>query len=735
MGGGKLLLTKNHLHLEDKTQIDHYRKTREELSNEMAPKPNGRFLWMRPRLAFHNTIGEPKKDKGFKHWLKYKLGKPPTLLDEELCRNLTLTFENRLYHKGHFNAQSRYDIQKRKRTAQVHYYVDTKKAYKIDTLILPTAQDTLSQSIVHLAPESIIQQGQTYNLEQIKKERARIETALRNRGFYYFDQEHLLFLADTSSSRVQLKLTVKREAPPEARRVYKIGKIRIAEDFRLEHYLPDTSQVDDYAIISATNFMKPKVFLNSMLFRTGDTYSSEKHSNSLRQLMGLRSYKYANARYEPSKADDSLLDISYRMTPSKRMSLSSEFNAVSKSNNFAGPGIKLSYKSRNFFKGAELFSINLSGRFEKQVGGEQEGDTAYEIAVDATLDLPRLVPFRAKPRNVPYLPNARIIVGTGLYERVSLYKFNTIGAGLEYSWRKNEFLTHVLRPIDISATNLLEASDEFLEFLEKNPSIRQSFEEQFIIGAGYDIIINKLAKTNHRQYYFNAGIDPSGNLLALLHGLTSSSNDDPDERITIFGTPVSQYVRVRTDLRYYFKTGKESRIATRLYAGLGIPYGNSDVMPYVKQFYSGGTNSIRAFRARSLGPGAYKPDEDQENLLIDQTGDIKLEANIEYRFPIVGYLKGALFSDIGNIWLKNEDPQREGGKFSIDQFYKELAVGLGFGLRLDAELVVIRFDWAFPVRVPSKDEGERWVFDQVDFFNREWRRNNLLLNFSIGYPF
>ena len=281
---------------------------------------------------------------------------------------------------------------------------------------------------------------------------------------------------------------------------------------------------------------------------------------------------------------------------------------------------------------------------------------------------------------------------------------------------------------------MANATDEFKKFLFLNPSIRQSFEEQFIIGMSYNFIINKLGEGNKSQYYINAGADPSGNLVALIDGLTSGS-DQSDEQIKILGTPISQYFRFRTDLRYYFRTGKESRLATRFYAGVGIPYGNSQVMPYVKQFFAGGTNSLRAFRARSVGPGSYIPPDSLQNVLVDQTGDIKLEVNLEYRFPIVGFLKGALFTDIGNIWLVNEDSLRPGGQFELERFYKELAVGLGFGFRIDVDLVVIRFDLAFPVRKPWLPENERWVFEEIDLFNRRWRNDNLLWNISIGYPF
>ncbi|MCG8307573.1 MAG: outer membrane protein assembly factor [Cytophagales bacterium] len=730
------LLTRNDLVLYEKSDIENFKKVRAQLREELAPKPNGKFLWMRPRLAIHNSVSTPKKEKGFKHWLKYKLGKAPVLLDETICDNLDLTFENRLFHLGHFNARSGHEIEHKKKTARVSYFVEAKAPYKIDTLILPEPDDSLSLAIRESIRANFDVKDEIYTLELLKTIRTSVENTLKDQGYFFFNKEFLLFLADTvyHEPRVKLKLIYKSDMPPEAGELFTIDRISIAEDFKLENYHPDTVRMGDYTIVSSSNYMKPKIYLNSVLTEKGELYSGTKHNNSLRQLMGLRSYKFVSARYVSSTTSKNKLDAYYNLTPTQKMSLSAEVNAVSKSNNFAGPGVILSFKSRNTMRGAELFSLNLRGRFEKQVTGEKKGDTAYEISADAVLDVPRLIPFKLRKINKPFVPQSAINLGGGLYSRVSLYRFNTFSTGLEYTWRRNEFLSHVLKPVDISVTNLADASEEFKQFLLLNPSIRQSFEEQFIIGLSYNFIINKLSEGNTSQYYINAGADPSGNLVALINALTPGK-DDPDEKITVLGAPISQYFRFHTDLRYYFKAGKEARLATRFYTGIGIPYGNSRVMPYVKQFYAGGTNSLRAFRARSLGPGSYVPPDSLQNILVDQTGEIKLEANVEYRFPIIGFLKGALFTDIGNIWLANEDSLRPGGRFELEKFHKELAVGLGFGFRFDVDLVVLRIDLAFPVRKPWLPEDERWVFGEIDFFNRRWRKDNLLWNISIGYPF
>ncbi len=731
------LITKNTIQFNEKSKIANFKKINTELSDEIIPKPNGKILWMRPRLAFYNTISESKKQKGLKYWLKNKIGKAPALLDEEICTKLDQTFQNRLYHKGYFNAISEHEILKKKRIAKIIHHVDPKQNYLIDTLLFPKVVDQVTSAIFASKQNSLIKKGTSYNLDLLKSERERIDEELKNKGFYFFDNEYLLFQVDTATGNhnVKLKMIIKSDSPKEAGQIYHFDKILVAEDFRLENYNPDTTQIGNYTILSTSHYMKSKIFLNSVLFDKNDIYSREKHNNSIRQLMGLGAYKFVNIKYGEINQEDSTINALFSLTPSQKMSVSTELNATSKSNNFMGPGLKLSYKSRNFLRGAEVLSVNFNGNFEKQVTGKGAGDTAYEFSVDTNLDIPRTIPFKLKKTNRPFLPTTSINLGGGIFSRVSLYQFNTLNTGLEYNLRKNQYITHVLRPIDISLTNLSNTTPEFEEYLLQNPSIRQSFEEQFIVGLSYNFIINHLVDKSKDQYYMNIGLDPSGNLISLLNQITTGHKTSPENPIIVFGAPVSQYFRIRGDFRYYFKTGKESIIATRLFGGMGVPYGSSSVMPYVKQFYSGGTNSLRAFRARSIGPGIYQSPESVTNFLIDQTGEIKLEANMEYRFPIAKYLKGAFFADTGNIWLVNEDPLRPGGKFDSRKFYKELAIGLGFGLRIDVDVAVLRFDWAFPIRKPWLPEGDRWTFDTFDILNSKWRKENLLWNISIGYPF
>jgi len=276
--------------------------------------------------------------------------------------------------------------------------------------------------------------------------------------------------------------------------------------------------------------------------------------------------------------------------------------------------------------------------------------------------------------------------------------------------------------------NLSRTSDEFESILDNNPFLRNSFDQQFIAGINYTFNYNKLLdKFRTHGYFVATTIDLAGNGINLANRVFGGDTE------TFLGLKYAQYSRGDVDFRYYLRMNQKHTIATRLFGGVGIPYGNSNSLPFVKQFFSGGPNSVRAFRIRSIGPGTYRPEEFNLGSFFDQAGDIRLEGNIEYRFPIVSILKGAFFMDAGNVWLMNENEALPGGKFT-SKWWNELAVGTGFGLRFDIEFFVIRFDLATPLRVPSLPENERWG-NSFDFRDKNWRRENLIFNFAIGYPF
>lgn len=264
-----------------------------------------------------------------------------------------------------------------------------------------------------------------------------------------------------------------------------------------------------------------------------------------------------------------------------------------------------------------------------------------------------------------------------------------------------------------------------------NPTLLKAIEKQFILGTNYNYNYNQLVgkPTMSSGIYFNGNIDLSGNIAGLLTGADAKNNKPKN----ILNAQFSQYARLEGDIRYYAKLSETLVWANRFIAGLDLPYGNSLQLPYIKQFFVGGTNSIRAFRSRSIGPGSYI-DTTITTFLPDQSGDIKLELNTELRAKLFSIVHGAIFIDAGNIWLFNDDPLKQGAKFSKN-FLKEIAVGGGVGLRFDVSFLVIRLDMAIPFRKPWLVDKERWVIDEINFRSPVWRKQNIVWNLGIGYPF
>ncbi|MES1222199.1 MAG: BamA/TamA family outer membrane protein, partial [Bacteroidota bacterium] len=398
-----------------------------------------------------------------------------------------------------------------------------------------------------------------------------------------------------------------------------------------------------------------------------------------------------------------------------------------------GSELSVSWRNRNTFKAGELLSITALGGFEVQYSGQYQGFNTYHAGIQTALAVPRfIVPFFNFNTKGGFVPKTNFLLGYDLLNKQKLYTLNSFNASYGYSWKENVKKEHVLNPIAITYVQPVNVTDLYRAAIDTNPTLQKAIDKQFILGSTYSYTYNPISGSGPQNgIYFNGNIDLSGNIAGLISGADVKNGKE----VTILNAPFSQYVRGDVDVRFYKKVGKTSVWANRLIVGVGYPYGNSSSLPFIKQFFIVGNNSIRSFRSRSLGPGTYQPTIDSiTKFLPDQSGDIKLEMNTEYRFKLVSVVNGAVFVDGGNIWLYNKDTLKPGAEFT-NKFMQQLAVGTGVGLRVDISFLVLRLDLAFPLRKPYLPEGQRWVIDQIDFGNGTWRRNNLVFNLAIGYPF
>jgi len=471
--------------------------------------------------------------------------------------------------------------------------------------------------------------------------------------------------------------------------------------------------------------VRPKVLLKSVFLKKGELYTRKNHDRTLNGLMSLGNYKFVRIKFEDFEQKDSVtLNATILMTPFPKYTFSAEIDAVSKSNGYAGPRLQLSLQSRNSFRYAELIKFNLTGSYEAQLG--QADLFSYAYAPQLELSVPGLLlPFK-----IPGFRNANAFKTTfslsyNYLKRVNYFDMRTFQIKTGYQWKPAKSQSMELNPIQVSYTSLANQSNMFSALLLANPFLQKSYEEQFIAGGSFTFTYDDQPGSMRKmQHYLRLTAETAGNLFSLLNGKST----------TILGSTYAQFSKLSIDGRAYYTFADKNKLAFRLFAGAGVPYGNSSVMPYSKQFFSGGPNSVRAFPINSLGPGTYHQNDSTESFL-QLGGDIKLEANAEYRFTIYKFLKGAFFLDAGNCWLIKSNDALSIQPFSFSTFMDELAVGAGFGLRMDVSFFILRFDLASPLRKPWLTTANKWVMNQTDLLSATWRRENLILNVAIGYPF
>ncbi|WP_372752498.1 BamA/TamA family outer membrane protein [Mariniflexile sp.] len=735
---GDLLYVGHSIAIERGTESKKIKKAIEsELDAIMRPIPNKSFLGMRPSIFFYNLVGEVKKEKGFKYWVKYKLGSKPILMSQVDLEYNRKVIQNYIENKGFFNAESLADSIRKGKKAKAKYEAKLHNRYKIRSVVFPKDSLLLSKEINVLKEQSLLKPGNPYDLDEIKNERTRIDAKLKERGFYYFNEDYLFVQVDSTvaSHEVDLLLKLKKNIPENAKIQYSINDIYVYPSFNLKRDTiasrkMDTIKYKDLTIIDNKTVFKPFIFDKTLLFDKGDFYNRTTHNLSLNRLITLGTFKFVKNEFKENDSIKNLLDTYYYLTPLPKKSIQTEALAKTNSANYSGTELNINWSNRNTFKGAELLKISAFAGLEVQVSGQNKGFNVYRFGGETSLIWPRFISPIAMSSGSAYVPNTKASLSYEYQLRTKLYSLKTFNSSFGYVWKENERKEHNLNVINIAYTSSNNVSDLYKSQIEDNPSLQKVIDKQFILGTNYSYTYtNTMLKNRKNNIYFKGEVDLSGNSVGLLLG---ANNADNPKRI--LGVPFSQYTKLEMEFRHFYHFSKETTLASRIIVGAGIPFGNSKEMPFIKQFFIGGTSSVRAFRARSIGPGTFNGNEVTNSFLPDQSGDLKLELNTELRTDIYKFIKGALFVDAGNIWLLNESAEKPGSKFS-NQFLNELAVGAGLGLRFDFSFLVLRTDFAFPLRKPYLPEGNRWVIDDINFGSNGWRQENLVFNLAIGYPF
>ena len=734
---GQRLYTGSKIIIKSPEKLKNQSALQTELESVVRPKPNGSILGLRPKLYFwHLGVG---KTKGFGKFLADKFGEAPVLLKDVKIKATSGLITNRLYNNGFFKGLVTNEVKTQAKTAQVNYTATTGRPYTIQEIHFPERDTLVDAAIRATQPGTLLKTGEAYNLNKFTAERVRIDNLLKNQGYFYFNADYILFQVDsTLNNKVNVYLKVKASAPAKATQPYWLDAIKLNTNY----VLTDTTtrppvRYRHYEYFPDEKVFKARAITNATFLYPDSLYRRRRRDQTISRLMSLNTFKFVEIRLKPAVAGDSAgrarLDADVLMTQLKKKSLRADLQLVSKSNGFTGPGLNVSFRNRSALRGGEQLLINAVASTETQTGsgtGGSLGLTSYELGANAQVLIPRLVVPRQLGFLNPGLPNSdfqpRTTIGVGFraVTRASYFTQNFFNLNYGYTFKTKITNEQEIRPIDITYVQFAP-TDTFRRILDRKSFLKSAFQQQFILASSYRYTFNQqVLEQRRQQIYFSGQVEASGNLA---QAITSSLGGpkSAEGRYTIGGQEFSQYTKFDLELREYYRLSQDpakgNRLVARLQAGVGLPYGNSSVLPYPKQYGIGGPNSVRAFAARGVGPGTYQPttDEQKLNRFYDQVGDIRLEGNLEYRQDLVPYVKGALFVDAGNIWLVNEDKDRPGGQFKASSFLSQLAVGAGAGIRIDVQFFVIRFDYAHPLRAPYGTPNSK----------------SGRFNLAIGYPF
>ncbi|MBK8784952.1 MAG: BamA/TamA family outer membrane protein [Chitinophagaceae bacterium] len=714
------------------------KQLKKHLKQAVSPRRNKFLLGQPYKVWWWYVIGESKNERGLKPFLRKKLGEAPVLSSKV---NAVVTAENMqsfMENTGYFHTTVQGDTVNISYFTEAIYTVQVQPQYHLKSITWVSDSTALLKLLEARQKRGILKVGQPYSLSNISSERDQLDLYLKTKGYYYFSPDYLMAYADSTigNRQIDLYLNVKKTTPDAAMHPYKINKIVVYPNYSLVSTQLDTNilgaiKYDGLHIKDSAKKFKPRLFARTITYRPGRLYNSRSQNSTLNRFINLGAFKFVKNRFDPvvDSGDIYRLNVYYYLTPAKKKSFQGEVNAFTKENNSLGAQLSANWKNRNLFKGAELLTIKAYTGFEVSIADSLRNNNSYRIGGEASIRFPRYaVPFLRIKENNFYPPNTNLLLGYELYRKQLLYTKNLFRLQYDFTWKKNIRTEYTLAPLSISYLNASSITDSFYKQAVVTPAILLNVYSEAILGSYFSYTYNNAQGRRKNKFYFNASIDLSGNLAGLITGAKRYRQK------TIFNTPFAQYVKTDFDLHYTRALSNKWDWANRLQVGIGLPYSNSALLPFAKQYIIGGSSSIRGFRVRNLGPGTHKPSADDQRFFQIIGGDYKFLFNTEIRVPITKSLSTAVFVDAGNIWTKDTLLFGPSGKLSKN-WYKEQAVATGIGLRYDVNVLIIRVDLGIPLRKPYLPDGQRWVFKQIDFGSGAWRRENLILNIALGLPF
>lgn len=691
-----------------------------------------------------------KYEKGFGKWIFNRFAAKPVFISTVNPEIRVKVATNLLHDYGYFNgkvSQKTIVNPKDSLKASVEYTVDMRNPYFIDSVYYGNFAPKALRIIERGRRRSLLTPGEQFNVSDLDEERNRISTLLRNLGYYYFRPDYMTYQADTTlvpGGHVSLKLIPVPGLPAAAQRQYYVGKTSVYLIGK-DGEMPTDSM--DYKGMNIFYYKKMQVrpnmlyrWMNYQAYVRNDSlrnsqrsriYSQYRQQRVQEKLAQLGIFRYMDLQYTPkdTTATCDTLNVRLQATFDKPLDAELEVNVTTKSNDQTGPGASFSVTRNNLFGGGETWNGKIEGSYEWQTGGGKNSSllNSWEFGASTALTFPRVVFPRFGDREYDFPATTTFRLYANQLNRAKYYKLLSFGGHATYDFQPKRTSRHSLTPFRLTFNVLQHKTEAFDSVANANKALLLSLQNQFIPAMEYTYTYdNSSVRGVHNPIWWQTTFTSAGNLTSCIYAAFGQPFSKKDKNL--LGAPFAQFLKLNSDFRYLWKIDRNNAIATRVAGGIIWTYGNSTVPPYSEQFYVGGANSIRAFTVRSIGPGGYHPAKSAFSYL-DQTGDIRMEANIEYRFRIYKDLHGAVFLDAGNVWLLREDPERPDAQLRMKTFAKQVALGTGAGLRYDLDFLIFRLDCGVPLHDPY-DTGKSGYYNVRGAF---WKQ--LALHFAIGYPF
>ena len=680
-----------------------------------------------------------KDKKGVGRWIYDHMAKSPVLMSNVNVETRVKVAGNLLRDYGFFNGSVTHEIipQKDPKMERITYVIDMGNPYYLDSIAwlkYPSKADSLIQTTRR---KSVLKKGDNFSVLKLEEERQRISDLLRNNGYYYFRPDLTTFRADTlqKSGYVSLQVVPQNGLPVEAKKQYYIGKTSVY----LTGYNGETP-TDSLVFPSMTLHyhgkkpgIRPSALTRNFFYRRGELFSQDRQTFTQEAIARMNVFKFAEFRYLPKDTTSTCdtLNVMVNATFDQPYDAELELNMTTKSTDQTGPGVAFNLTRKNFQRmGADL-TFGMKGSYEWQTNSNVEGNSStlnsYELGASLALEFPRIIlPWKDSGlRRSRFRQHTSFKVYVDLLNRARFFNMLSFGGNVTYDFQRSRTWKHSITPFQLTFNTLQSTTARFDSITIANPTLALSLSNQFIPAMNYTLTYDNARMRRRHQLWWETSFTSAGNVTSLIYAAFGKGLNEKDKKL--LNSPYAQFLKMTSEIRATLKIANKHYLATRFMGGVLWSYGNQTVPPYSEQFYIGGANSIRAFTVRSLGPGTYNPGSNAKYGYLDQTGDVKFEANVEYRFPLFGDFYGATFLDAGNVWLLRKDENRPGGQLTLRNLGKSIALGTGAGIRYDLTFLVIRLDLGVALHAPY-DTGKRGYYNIPKF------KDGLGLHFAIGYP-